>query len=195
MRYSPHVVIPGGMASAGSRPPKPNPGPITGLPTTHAWLDEEPRKKSYVCGFMLDTDLRRVLLIEKKRPDWQLGRLNGVGGKIEPGETPREAMAREMWEETGLSTLPEQWATFHAETFADSHVRFMVCPPQPIERLLNATAITDEAPTIKQVDRVAHGAHRTLDNVPYLVLMARAWLQTKPEHRPIGDRADDLRFA
>jgi 8-oxo-dGTP pyrophosphatase MutT (NUDIX family) len=29
-----------------------------------------------------------VLLIEKQKPAWQRGKLNGVGGKIEPGENP-----------------------------------------------------------------------------------------------------------
>ena len=38
-----------------------------------------------------DTD---VLLIEKQDPAWQKGFLNAVGGKIEPGEQPLEAMTR-----------------------------------------------------------------------------------------------------
>lgn len=33
---------------------------------------------------------------------WQAGSLNGVGGKIELGETPKNAMIREFTEETGL---------------------------------------------------------------------------------------------
>ena len=62
--------------------------------------------KRYVCSFLFSTDRRRVLLIRKNRPAWQAGKLNGVGGKIEAGETPHEAARREFREETGLD-LPE----------------------------------------------------------------------------------------
>ena len=55
---------------------------------------------AYVVGFLRERD--RVLLIEKKRPDWQVGRLNGIGGKIEGNESPVYAMRREFEEETGL---------------------------------------------------------------------------------------------
>ena len=43
-----------------------------------------------------------VLLVEKQRPEWQKGRLNGIGGKIEGHETPEAAMERETFEEAGL---------------------------------------------------------------------------------------------
>jgi len=62
--------------------------------------------KRYVCSFLFSPDRKRVLLIRKNRPAWQAGKLNGIGGKIEPGETPREAARREFREETGLD-LPE----------------------------------------------------------------------------------------
>lgn len=56
----------------------------------------------YACGFLFSPDGRQVLLIRKRRPAWQAGKLNGVGGKVEPGETPLEAMRREFREEAGL---------------------------------------------------------------------------------------------
>ena len=58
--------------------------------------------RGYVCGFFFSPDRGRVLLIRKRRPAWQVGRLNGVGGKIEPGESPAQAMCREFREEAGL---------------------------------------------------------------------------------------------
>lgn len=64
--------------------------------------------KIYVCGFLFSADRERVLLIRKRRPVWQAGRLNGVGGKVEPGETPGEAMEREFWEEAGMRGIEWQ---------------------------------------------------------------------------------------
>jgi len=56
----------------------------------------------YVLGFAFDCRCQQVLLIQKIKPEWQAGSLNGVGGKIEKGETPLEAMSRECWEESGI---------------------------------------------------------------------------------------------
>ncbi|GAF81529.1 unnamed protein product [marine sediment metagenome] len=56
----------------------------------------------FVVGFAFTEDGNSVLLIKKNRPEWQAGCLNGVGGKIEGGETPDQAMIRECLEETGL---------------------------------------------------------------------------------------------
>lgn len=51
-----------------------------------------------------------MLLIEKNRPAWQAGKLNGLGGKVEPTESDHEAMVREMEEEAGI-TIPD-WTLF-----------------------------------------------------------------------------------
>ncbi len=61
--------------------------------------------KEYVAGFLFDIAKTKVVLIEKRRPTWQAGKLNGVGGKIETGESPHDAMLREFSEETGLTVL------------------------------------------------------------------------------------------
>src|SRR4051794_35548662 len=59
--------------------------------------------QQYVCGFLFSRDRTRVLLIRKRRPAWQAGKLNGLGGKIEPGETALDAMRREFREEAGVA--------------------------------------------------------------------------------------------
>lgn len=56
----------------------------------------------YVVGFAFNMDRRTVLLITKLKPEWQKGSLNGIGGKVETGESPLFAMDREAIEETGL---------------------------------------------------------------------------------------------
>jgi 8-oxo-dGTP diphosphatase len=66
--------------------------------------------KSYVVGFLFDDEAERVVLIRKRKPAWQAGRLNGVGGKIEEGETPLVAMIREYEEEAGA--FFEDWERY-----------------------------------------------------------------------------------
>jgi len=67
-------------------------------------------KKLYVVGFLFSEDLKRVVLIHKNKPDWQVGLLNGVGGKVEQNEMPVYAMRREFKEETGLDL--EAWCPY-----------------------------------------------------------------------------------
>lgn len=69
-------------------------------------------KTEYVLGFMFKTDKSAVVLIEKNRPAWQAGKLNGVGGKLEPSEHTVAAMVREFKEETGCDTKPGDWRYF-----------------------------------------------------------------------------------
>ena len=65
---------------------------------------------TYVCGFLFCQTTDEVLLIEKQKPDWQKGKLNGIGGKVEEEEFPHGAMVREFREETGLTV--SDWTPF-----------------------------------------------------------------------------------
>lgn len=65
--------------------------------------------KLYVLGFLFTND-GFVWLIRKKKPSWQFGKLNGIGGKIEEGESPSDAMTREFKEEAGLTIT--DWRLF-----------------------------------------------------------------------------------
>lgn len=64
----------------------------------------EPAKTRYVVGFAFTPDLEHVLLLEKTHPEWQRGKWNGIGGKIEEGESPLSAMIREATEETRVAS-------------------------------------------------------------------------------------------
>lgn len=63
----------------------------------------------YVVGFALA--FNEVLLIHKTHPEWQAGRWNGIGGKVEPGESPLAAMRREAHEEANVDDDAE-WEHF-----------------------------------------------------------------------------------
>lgn len=69
--------------------------------------------KHYVLGFAFSKDRKEIILVQKNRPEWQKGKLNGVGGKIEETDTSEvNAMIREFEEETGVVTLISDWHYF-----------------------------------------------------------------------------------
>lgn len=84
----------------------------------------------YVLGFAFTQDYslnERVLLIRKTKPEWQKGKLNGIGGKIEKDDfTAHRAMSREFREETGLDTLPAAWTRFAIMQFPEAEIHCFV---------------------------------------------------------------------
>lgn len=70
-------------------------------------------KMKYVVGFAFNKEKTKLLLIQKTKPAWQAGLLNGVGGKIESYDsTSYHAMTREFFEESNLKTVKEDWYLF-----------------------------------------------------------------------------------
>ena len=68
--------------------------------------------KLYSLGFIFDRTNEHVLLVHKSRPAWQAGKLNGVGGKAEAGETPLSCVTRECEEDTALLVPAKDWLHF-----------------------------------------------------------------------------------
>lgn len=83
----------------------------------------EARPQDYVCGFAFADKL--VALVTKAKPEWQKGKLNGVGGKVEEGETVLEAMVREFKEETGILTDEKDWGHFVTLHTKGSEIHFL----------------------------------------------------------------------
>lgn len=67
--------------------------------------------KKYTVGFIFNKDLSKVLLIHKTKPEWQAGRINGIGGKVEDGEEYVDCMVREAEEETGIKSKSKDWVS------------------------------------------------------------------------------------
>lgn len=70
--------------------------------------------KNYVLGFFFgynDGDgSTYVVLVRKSKPEWQRGKLNGIGGLVEDSDpNGTSAMIREFKEETGVQTRAEDW--------------------------------------------------------------------------------------
>ena len=66
----------------------------------------------YVLGFAFNSEMSYVLLVKKLK---NIGKWNGVGGKVEIGELPQDAMLREFEEETGLAVKWERMGTVVGE--------------------------------------------------------------------------------
>jgi 8-oxo-dGTP pyrophosphatase MutT (NUDIX family) len=120
--------------------------------------------KRYVCGFVFSSDFRTVVLIQKRRPDWQVGLLNGVGGGIEPGEEPVEAMSRECREECGIEIVPlNRWTHFLDWTGPHVQVHFFFATGPA----LAARSLTDELIGLYEVSDLQ--ALRTVPNLQWLI--------------------------
>lgn len=64
--------------------------------------------KTYVLGFYFSP--HGCVLIEKSTPEWQRGKVNGLGGSTEPDDaTLYHTMSREFLEEAGVKTEPNRW--------------------------------------------------------------------------------------
>lgn len=96
-------------------------------------------KQEYVLGFAFDTALKRVPLIQKTKPAWQAGKLNGIGGKLHWREVPMAGMAREFYEETGFPG-PLMWRHFATLTGSDWQV---YCFTVVSDEALNSVTTTE----------------------------------------------------
>jgi 8-oxo-dGTP diphosphatase len=128
--------------------------------------------QQYVATFALTgrADAQKVLLIKKNRPAWQKGKLNAIGGKVEPGELSYQAMCREFWEETGLKT-----GDFHPLCVLGDgltyEVYFYYTYLSPAE--IDATqSMTDEKIGLFDVEAILTGKFKTISNLPWLLAMA-----------------------
>lgn len=125
---------------------------------------------SYCDGFLFSEDGFHVLLIRKNRPKWQAGKLNGVGGHIEEGETPHEAMVREFEEEAGLKI--EKWDELAVLEFNGGEVHFFCAFS---DEMYKFESKTDELVEVYPVDNIlADPAElfKTIDHLPLMITLA-----------------------
>jgi len=127
----------------------------------------------YVLGFLFSPDYKQVVLINKTKPVWQAGRWNGVGGKIESGETPSAAMSREFEEETGL--LLYDWSEFGSIVGPTWRVNLFATQSEFIGEV---STLTEEEVAVFVSDWVGlSDPNVAISNVGYLVPMAKDFLR------------------
>lgn len=108
--------------------------------------------QKYVLGFAFN-DLD-VLLIRKNRPDFMAGKLNGIGGEVEQGESLVDAMIREFADRADILTSPLDWRHVgsilgRVEDSSDCHIEIFVSSYIDISC---AKSATDEEVVILPVD-------------------------------------------
>jgi 8-oxo-dGTP diphosphatase len=117
---------------------------------------------------MFSPDGEEVALILKAKPEWQKGKLNGIGGKIEAGELPIAAMVREFEEETGYKTDQIQWWPFATLAGADWTVHFFTTQG-PVYELRSTTEERVTVVPWKHVDSTV-----AIPNLTWLLPMAKS---------------------
>lgn len=131
-------------------------------------------KTEYVVGFLYND--YEVVLIEKNRPQWQAGKLNGVGGHIEKYDaTPYSAMLREFWEETGVAI--EGWEQFLTLEGKYSEINVFALYS---EELPEVKTCTDEK--IRVVPFVDIGDNDTVSNLKWILPLMKQRSEYKPIH-------------
>ncbi len=130
----------------------------------------------YVLGFAFTPSRKGVILIKKLRPNWQAGKLNGPGGKIEAGETPEQAMIREFKEETGIQTLLGQWNHFgqHVRPTGDqySYSLDLFSTVLTLQQCQELDMPTDEEPCWRAVDGMSFTDSSYVDGCVMYIAMA-----------------------
>lgn len=119
-------------------------------------------KQLYSCGFLVDENRENVLLIRKSKPEKQKGRLNGVGGKVEEGETFKMAMEREFREEAGMDV--SSWDETVLLTGEHYEVQFFWA----IGDLSKAVSMTDEKLEIHRLDSLINNKE-LLTNLKWII--------------------------
>ena len=120
----------------------------------------------YVLGFLFDDRRSKVWLMNKERPSWQKGKLNGIGGHIEDGETPEECMRREFHEETGVHIF--DWE--HAVTLHCQKVEMFIFRAfSDMEHFNAVRQTTDERPQCFFVHAVNTQYHPVIPNLDWMV--------------------------
>lgn len=128
----------------------------------------EKKPVQFVAGFLFDEAGDWVLLIKKRRPAWQVGYLNGIGGRIEPDESAAEAMRRECVEEAGVD--PE-WSPYACVEYPGCILHFFAA--RDGTAYLDARTMTDEDLVRLPAQGMLIEMAQLIPNLRFLIPLAR----------------------
>jgi 8-oxo-dGTP diphosphatase len=128
-----------------------------------------------VVGFMFCG--AHVLLVQKRKPDWQKGLWNGVGGKCEDGELHQEAIVREVLEETGIGLPIPNWTHFATEVGPGYELFCYKAELAILPRVLPSILATNDVgePLRWFLTGSTYALRQKLGNLNWLVPLAQDW--------------------
>lgn len=130
-------------------------------------------KRKTTLAFLFDPAHTQVLLIKKNRPPWQAGRYNGLGGKLEKGDTDAtDAVLREIKEETGQQLTESDLRQVGTMASSDWHVEIFTSTIDQSASL--PTIIPEGALEWHPVDSIPATA---IDNLQWLIPLCKNVLE------------------
>lgn len=141
-------------------------------------------------GFLFDRGYKHVLLLKKRRPEWQAGLYNGVGGHLEAVDqgVPFKAMCREAEEEVGVQAIG--WRPYcimevlprmprvESERFAETkRIHVFACAND--HWMSKFKQLTDEEPRVFNISGLMYSSAEVIDylqcipNLRWLIAMAQ----------------------
>lgn len=153
----------------------------------------------YTVAFLFSESLEYVSLIKKAKPDWQKGRFNGIGGKIEDGETAEQANRREFYEETGVDIEISQWSRFAQIRTKSTEIDFFTAKNEACWHIKTQPAPSPEdreEVCMKHIQgniRELMTEDKAVENLIWLIFLARDHLQdNRPSFAAIHYDTDDI---
>ncbi len=142
------------------------------------------RPIEYVLNFLFSPDMTKVAMIRKERPEWQAGKLNGIGGKVESQELARDAAIREFAEETGVYI--DDWTQFGR---MECQGKWIVYCFTTVGDVSQVRTRTDEQVGVFLVSDLRE--EKTIENILWLVPLAIGHLERKEESFHVTYRKED----
>ena len=127
---------------------------------------------NYVLTFVFTPDFKSVWLIMKEKPEWQKGSLNGIGGKVKPGEIYINSASRELKEEAGVNI----------EITSENYVGNIVAPDYNVVvygAVYDGDLFTKEEEVVIVVAISDLYKYKHIANIPMLIEACRAKLSSK----------------
>jgi 8-oxo-dGTP diphosphatase len=132
--------------------------------------------KRYVVGIIFDSDMENAWMLLRKAQPFA-NHYNGVGGHIEPGETPAEAMVREFEEETYLTKSDifkmDYLVTLQFSDTVELHAYYIILKPEHKKQNLVVEEGHLEWMPVHYLLDVTNPKLAGEGNIPYFVHLAR----------------------
>lgn len=128
----------------------------------------------YVLGFLFSPDYKKLVLIQKNKPEWQKGLFNVPGGRVENyDKTYNHATAREFSEEAGICIPYYEWQQFASLNGPDYKVYCFVADSGIYKQVSSRTSETIK---VHEVEDVLTGKLPIVPGLTYLIPLARDYL-------------------